>query len=78
MEEIKRLQQLAGILTEIRINKPINLSPGQEYYIKFNSGNWYLGQFIEIDPLIKSAIFKTELGNYSIFKDEFASKIKNK
>ena len=43
MNEIKRLQQLAGIITEIRVNKPGNipfedLEIGRKYNLTWNDG----------------------------------------
>ena len=57
MNEIKRLQQLAGILTEIKVNNP-NIIPlkdikeGEIYTFHFNNGykeNIIRGEVLQID-----------------------------
>ena len=53
MNEIKRLQQLAGIITEIRVNNPTNiqfddLKVGESYNFTYNDGDGEVKEKLEV------------------------------
>jgi len=81
MDEINRLQQLAGIIIEIKVNQPLNivLTVGGDYLIKINE-DWYEAVLTKInnDPRLKDKYtFNTKYGDYYITQEELKDKVKN-
>lgn len=62
-KEIKRLQQLAGILTEIKINDPSPIKDGDEVEILVNV--YYNGE-----EAIPEYEIEDDLGNYDLYIDK--------